>query len=88
MSGPWTEDPSFSDPTVPGYVTPDELAARLRAHGVEITTRVVQWHCRHGQLTGVATNIGGRWLIPAADADRWALNYTPQSGGRRPSGDR
>ena len=55
-----------------GGVTAVELARIC-----EIDPQVVRYHCRTGVLSAVAVKVGRDWMIPTADAERFARGYTP-----------
>lgn len=71
-----------------GAVTVDELVDVMTSAGHRITAAAVRYHCRdpRGALYGIAVRRGQLWLIPTAEADKFAAGYarygTLQKSGR------
>lgn len=64
---------------MPG-VSPDELAARMRAAGKSISTATVQRACRNG----LGEKVGRSWWIPPAAADAFARDWVPYASLKQP----
>lgn len=73
-----------------GWMTPEELAARMTLAGKPVTAHVIRYHCREpsGLLHAVAERVGRTWFIPQRDADRFEAQWQPYGfyGGRRTKG--